>query len=490
MSGKYQLTSRRIAPSQGSRGTLSEEVSKEFYGSVENDVKKVTKGCHPYFVKAFNYLIALLIVFIVYDVTTQYNRTEAVFAGKAAEAVAGLARNTVDATGKAAIDVAGAVVASGVVKFCTLPNVIGPNSPQNLKKLLTVMTVQPALTTVDRRLYELGMKYRDVVVLDTLIKETRKKLIEQGGLTPVMGPVDSAGHLPIANPPRVEQLLLDSKPVAKVEASLISGFVRNMKDWVGSLGSLTMAQDIRNSVNPCRSYDMELKKVQKNTEIRLRLAMDAFEAELSMLGAEVSTMTENVKLALWRVIILSAVLKTVVLLRKLISPSRSSEAFPELLNSEIDGQPEFQRLNFRMKKSRKRRSAKRKASRKVSRKRRSVKRKVSRKRRSVKRKVSRKRRSVKRKVSRKRRSTKRKASRKRRSTKRKASRKRRSTKRKASRKRKSAKRKASRKRKSAKRKASRKRKSAKRKASRKRKSAKRKASRKRKRCPPGCVKRR
>jgi hypothetical protein len=367
------------------------------FSATEPEALAATKGCHPYFVKAFNYLIALLIVFIVYDVGTQYNRTEAALARKAAEAGVNLGRNTVDAAGKAAIEVAGAVVASGVGKLCTLPNVIGPNSPQNLKKLLTVMTVQPALTTVDRRLFELGEKYRDVVVLDTLIKETRKKLIEQGGLTPVMGPVDSAGHLPIANPPRVEQLLLDSKPVAKVEASLISGFVSNMKDWVGSLGSLTMAQDIRNSVNPCRSYDMELKKVQKNTEIRLRLAMDAFEAELSMLGAEVSTMTENVKLALWRVIILSAVLKTVVLLRKLISPSRSSEAFPELLeafpellDSEIDEalrrhnleerRPEFRRLNFRMKKSRKRRSAKRKASRKVSRKRRSVKRKVSRKR--------------------------------------------------------------------------------------------------------------
>jgi len=514
----------------------------------------LTKGCNPVFAKAFHYLIALIIVFIVYDVTMQVGLAKSGMVARGGLAAKKLTEDMAGIPAAAVADVLGVVAGSNVAAACGFAkHFVGPGSPERLAQLVQSHTVAPLFAEFDQRLYDLGTQYENVPVLNELVESMRHKLID-AGLERREGPVDSAGRLPIANSPPKEVLLLDSKPVAAVERSLIRGFVSSMRDWVSSL---TVTQDISNSVNLCRSFDMELKKIQKNTQVRLRLALDAFEVRLSLIGTEASNMGENVRLALWRVIILYAILNAAASLRRLIFSSRLSgartrEEFDELLDREIndalrrhnlgEGQgPVIRQLNFRMKKSRKRKSTKRKASRKASRKRKSAKKKASRKRKSTKRKASRKasrkrksakkkasrkRKSAKRKASRKRKSAKRKASRKRKSAKRKASRKasrkrksakrksrkRKSAKRKASRKRKSAKRKASRKRKSAKKKASRKRKSAKRKASRKRKSAKRKASRKRKsvkrkasrkrksvkrkasrkskRCPPGCVKRR
>ncbi len=507
------------------------DTSRFISGLLKPSMRELTKGCNPFFAKAFHYLIALIIVFIVYDVTMQYGLAKSGTVAQAGVAGKKLAEDMAGIPSAAVADVLGVVAGSNVAAVCGFAkHFVGPDSPKRLAQLAHSHTVAPLFTEFDQRLYKIGTQYENVPVLNELVESMRHKLID-AGLKRREGPVDSAGRLPIANSPPKEVLLLDSKPVAAVERSLIRGFASSMRDWVSSL---TVTQDISNSVNLCRSFDMELEKIQKNTQVRLRLALDAFEVRLSLIGTEASNMGENVRLALWRVIILYAILNVAASLRRLIfssrlSGARTSEEFNQILDSEInkalqdhnlEGRgPEFERLNFRMKKSRKRRSVKRKASRKASRKRKSAKRKASRKRRSAKRKsrkrksakrkasrkASRKRKSAKRKASRKRKSAKRKASRKRKSAKRKtakrksrkrksakrkASRKRRSAKRKASRKRRSAKRKASRKRKSAKKKASRKRRSAKRKVSRKRKSAKRKASRKRKRCPPGCVKRR
>ena len=443
-----QLTRRSQSKRSRPRRSLSRTSAETIHGIVREDLGEVTQGCHPLFAKAFNYLILLLIVFIVYDVTTQYTIKEAAIVRNTARYSGKLTSDLVRVATTAGEDLAVAVTSSKVGAVCFTPNVVGPNSPTYLKELVQSQTLQPLVDELNRRLYDLGMKFKDVPLLYPVIEGTRQKLISNGEKPP---PVDLDGRLPIENPSQ-KQLLLDSKSVAKVEEPLTIGFVRGMKDWVSDLSG-TVTGDIEKSVNICSSYNMDLHKIKRNTEIRLRLAIDAYEAEIGMISDEVIMMGENAKMALWRVIILAGVLKLAASLISLIIPSsRTSGGALEDRRPEL----EFAQLNFRMRKSRKRKSAKRKASRKVSRKRKSVKRKVSRKRKSVKRKVSRKRKSVKRK---------------------------------ASRKRKSAKRKASRKRKSAKRKASRKRKSAKMK-SRKRKSAKRKASRKRKRCPPGCVKRR
>ena len=514
---------RQLAEQRGPKRTLAGRAASEIHHLLAADAENICRGCNPYLRKAFMYLLTFIIIFIVYDPYARINAVRldtTVTAGRLVEdTVVGLGQFAT----RTAIDATTLLASSGgIFQACAAGDFVGPNAKQNLRDRITQVIAEPGLALADKELVEFSNSVGIPQFVDS-IEQVRDQMRSMTVYNRFAGPLDPQGRKPL--------LLLPSPPANQEEHFLgkaVGGYVDSIKSFFKAQKAM---REMRESLNPCATYERGLTELQKRTEDRLLHVISGMKTNLKTLKNAGSGIGENIRISIWRVIILASLLKTLAFMRRMILPIRRDNRLEDRRGPEMailgPGGEVLEQLSFRMRKSRKasrkrrsskrkasrkrrsskrkasrkasrkRRSAKRKASRKrrsvkrkVSRKRRSVKRKVSRKRRSVKRKVSRKRRSVKRKVSRKRKSAKRKASRKRRSAKRKASRKRKSAKRKASRKRKSVKRKASRKRKSTKRKASRKRKSAKRKASRKRKSAKRKASRKRKRCPPGCVKRR
>ena len=430
------------------------------------------------------YLIIIIIIFIVYDPYAQIAAAQTDLVVDLARTGEDFTQELTKVTQRAAFDTAKLIVNSGaVVQACVVKDVVFRGAEQNLKKRVFDQVIAPAGQVVDDELYKLSQSQQIRQIVEGIEGMRNKVKSLTLGRSPA-GPLDPAGRGP---------LLLLPAPARQEVAENVGGYVASIKEWVGSLSAV---KEMKQAVDPCRSYEAKLAMLQEKTTRQLKGAVRGLKSNLSSIRNVGGNVSENVRMGIWRVVILASLLKTLALLRRMILPIRRDDMLE-------DRRPEFydedgnRLMGFRMRKSRKasrkRRSAKRKASRKrrsakkKSRKRKSTKRKstkrkaTSRKRKSAKRKASRKRKSVKRKGIRKRKSAKRKASRKRKSAKRKVSRKRKA-KRKASRKRKSAKRKASRKRKSAKRKVSRKRRSVKRKvsrkASRKRKSAKRKVSRK------------
>ena len=486
---------------QGPKPTYAAAVAGKIHNFVAKDANEICEGCNPYLRKAFMYLLTFIIIFIVYDSYARINAVKFDATVTAGRLVEDTAVSLGQFATRTAIDATTLLASSGgIFQACAAGDFVGPNAKQNLRDRLTQVIAEPGLALADKELVEFSNSL-GIPHFVKSIEEVRDTMRAMTVYDRFAGPLDPQGRKPL--------LLLPSPPVDQEEHFLgkaLGGYVDSIASFFNTQRAM---KEMRESLNPCATYERGLTELQKRTEDRLLHVISGMKTNLKTLKNAGSGIGENIRISIWRVVILASLLKTLAFMRRMILPIRRDNMLedrggpqggPQVAILGPDGEV-LQQLSFRMRKSRKasrkRRSAKRKASRKrrsakrkASRKRRSAKRKASRKRRSVKRKVSRKRRSVKRKVSRKRRSVKRKVSRKRRSVKRKVSRKRKSVKRKASRKRKSVKRKASRKRRSAKRKASRKRRSAKRKASRKKKSAKRKASRKRKRCPPGCVKRR
>ena len=437
--------------------TYAAATAEKIHHLIAKDAEDICRGCNPYLRKAFMYLLTFIIIFIVYDSYARINAVKIDATVTAGRLVEDTAVSLGQFATRTAIDATTLLASSGgIFQACAAGDFVGPNAKQKLRDRLTQVIAEPGLALADKELVEFSNSLGIPQFVDS-IEQVRDNIRSMTVYNRFAGPLDPQGRKPL--------LLLPSPPVNQEEHFLgkaLGGYVDSITSFFNTQRAM---KEMRESLNPCATYERGLTELQKRTEDRLLHVISGMKTNLKTLKNAGSGIGENIRISIWRVVILASLLKTLAFMRRMILPIRRDNMLEDRGGLEVailgpDGE-ELERLRFRMRKSRKasrkRRSAKRKASRKASRKRKSTKRKASRKRRSVKRKVSRKRRSVKRKVSRKRRS---------------------------------AKRKASRKRQSAKRKASRKKKSVKRKASRKKKSAKRKASRKRKRCPPGCVKRR
>ena len=88
------------------------------------------------------------------------------------------------------------------------------------------------------------------------------------------------------------------------------------------IGSLSAVKEMKQAVDPCRSYEAQLEMLQKKTTIQLRDAVHRLKSNLEGIKNVGGNVSENIRMAVWRVVILAGLLKTLALLRRMILPIR------------------------------------------------------------------------------------------------------------------------------------------------------------------------
>ena len=306
------------------------------------------------------YLLTFIIIFIVYD---SYARINAV-KFDATVTTGRLVEDTAVSLGqfatRTAIDATTLLASSGgIFQACAAGDFVGPNAKQNLRDRITQVIAEPALALADKELLEFSNSV-GIPQFVKSIEEVRDTMHAMTVYDRFAGPLDPQRRKPL--------LLLPSPPANQEERFLgkaLGGYVDSITSFFKTQRAM---KEMRESLNPCATYERGLTELQKRTEDRLLHVISGMKTNLKTLKNAGSGIGENIRISIWRVVILASLLKTLAFMRRMILPIRRDDMLedsrPQVAIVDEYGNT-LQELSFRMRKSRKasrkRRSAKKKS---------------------------------------------------------------------------------------------------------------------------------